>query len=59
MGCPECGSEKTHETQQVWTPEGVKAYRCTTCYHTWWSDYEVNLIGIKGIRFRPKGKKEK
>lgn len=35
--CPKCGSEKTHETQEIWTPgEEIKAFKCDDCYHTWW-----------------------
>lgn len=44
MECPSCGSTEVRETQEVYVPDGAKAYKCSN-YHTW-------LIGSDGLEIK-------
>lgn len=46
MECPRCKSVDVRETEQIWIPEGMKAFKCGNCYSTWLVDSQ----GVKSIQ---------
>jgi len=59
--CRGCGSQDVNETASVWIPKGHKAYRCGSCYKTWWEDSygvevsEKRVVELKELQDLGKG----